>query len=180
MQSFTLNGLNLVINCTEVGKENTEPKPQLMQRGKPSWREALRESCVCRVLDLQIHFLLQMPSWVQLISNVSPMLAVQAKCALLFFLPRFSELSHTNPTWAARDEGPGKQREAQGSAAVQGWQQLLTKSFSLLTMCSWNVCEKGSPAPCRSSILLSYFSQLHLPSQTTSTYYVQAMHYGHK
>lgn len=53
MQSFTLNGLNLVINCTEVGKENTEPKPQLMQRGKPPdvrlfVRAAFAECLTCK------------------------------------------------------------------------------------------------------------------------------------
>lgn len=32
-QAFILNGLNLAITCTGVGKENTEPRSQLMQRG---------------------------------------------------------------------------------------------------------------------------------------------------
>lgn len=133
MQTFILNGLNLTITCTEVGKEHTEPTSQLMQRGNlPDVVLVLTSTASA----LQIHFLPQVLSWVQPISWLSKV----GQMRTAGFLPHFFELSHTNPTWAA------SWWRAQG-AAVQGWQRLCTESLSLLTMCSWNVREKAQLPP---------------------------------
>lgn len=145
--------------------------------GKPCWRCAVCESCLQGAWPLQLQpckSTSYSECWAGSSSSpVSPVLALQAKRAQLFFLPHFLN-------WATQTQCEQPVMKGQGSPECCWARLTTTLHWELFT--PHNVQLKR-PWKRQSNSLQKYyftqFSQLHLLFPT-STYYVQAMQCGHK